>query len=87
MRKILTIIVASILLMGCTERNTLKTNDEIVADKEVKLLFEFDGVKVYRLYDCDRYVYFTNTSGKVEYSKTYRNGKMLKTKKVQTLCN
>ncbi len=86
MKKIAIIIVASFILMGCTD-NAIKTNDEVVAEKEVKLLFEYDGVKVYRFYDCDRYIYFTNTSGKVEYSRTYRNGKMRRTEKVQTLCN
>lgn len=86
MKQIMTLIITTCLLIGCT-RNTIKTNDEIVAEKEVKLLFEYDGVKVYRFYDRERYVYFTNTSGKVEYSKTYRNGKMVRTKKVQTLCN
>ena len=72
--------------MGCT-KDIIKTNDEVVAEKDVKLLFEYDGVKVYRFYDCDRYIYFTNTRGKVEYTRTYHNGKMVRTEKVQTLCN
>lgn len=86
MRKIVAIIITSCLLVGCT-KDTIKTNDEVVTEKEVKFLFEYDGVKVYRFYDCDRYIYFTNTSGEVEYLKTYCNGKMVIKKKVQTLCN
>lgn len=86
MKQIMALIITFCLLMGCT-RDTIKTNDEVVAEKEVKLLFEYDGVKVYRFYDCDRYIYFTNTIGKVEYSRTYRNGKMRRTEKVQTLSN
>lgn len=86
MKQIIAIIITSCLLMGCT-KDIIKTNDEVVAEKDVKLLFEYDGVKVYRFCDCDRYIYFTNTGGKVEYTRTYHNGKMVRTEKVQTLCN
>lgn len=86
MKQIIAIIITSCLLMGCT-KDIIKTNDEVVAEKDVKLLFEYDGVKVYRFYDCDRYIYFTNTGGKVEYTRTYHNGKMVRTEEVQTLCN
>lgn len=86
MKQIIAIIITSCLLVGCT-KDIIKTNDEVVAEKDVKLLFEYDGVKVYRFYDCDRYIYFTNTGGKVEYTRTCNNGKMLRTEKVQTLCN
>ena len=86
MKQIIAIIITSCLLMGCT-KDIIKTNDEVVAEKDVKLLFEYDGVKVYRFYDCDRYIYFTNTGGKAEYTRTYHNGKMVRTEKVQTLCN
>lgn len=86
MKQIIAIIITSCLLMGCT-KDIIKTNDEVVAEKDVKLLFEYDGVKVYRFYDCDRHIYFTNTGGKVEYTRTYHNGKMVRTEEVQTLCN
>ncbi|RHJ68442.1 DUF4884 domain-containing protein [Bacteroides thetaiotaomicron] len=86
MKQIIAIIITSCLLMGCT-RDTIKTNDEVITEKEVKFLFEYDGVKVYRFHDCGRYIYFTNTSGKVEYERTCRNGKIVKIEKVQTLCN
>jgi hypothetical protein len=87
MKKIVTIIVVSCLLLGCSTKTTEKTNDEIVSSKEVELLFEYDGVKVYRFYDHGRYIYFTNTSGRVEYTRLYHVGKTICTEKVQTSCN
>lgn len=54
---------------------------------EVRLLFEVDGVKVYRFYDDGHYIYFTNTSGHVKYEYTEMVGKTVTTDEVNTLCN
>lgn len=86
MKKIL-VIIACCLLFGCNTRDTEMTNNEVVLDKGVKLLFEYDGIKVYRFCDNGRYVYFTKDAGKIEYTRTYRSGKTTYSEKVQTLCN
>ena len=50
-------------------------------------LFTVDGITVYRFRDNDRYVYFTNRTGDVQYSYQKRVGKATKNVKVQTMCN
>lgn len=40
-----------------------------------EFLFEVDGVRVFRFYDSGRHVYFTNTTGRVEWERTSSNGK------------
>lgn len=47
------------------------SNSEI----QIQLLFEKDGCKVYRFYDCGHAVYFTDCRGKVEYEYYQSNGK------------
>lgn len=86
MKQIMIIVILSFLFMGCTN-DTPKTNDEVLIEKKVKLLFEYEGVKVYKFSDNGRDVYFTNTSGKIEYSRMNQSGGALSTKHVQTLCN
>lgn len=41
---------------------------------KVELLFEHDGVKVYRFYD-GRTIYYTDARGKTSWSETKSNGK------------
>lgn len=53
----------------------------------VEKLFTVDGITVYRFRDNDRYVYFTNRTGDVQYSYQKRVGKATKNVKVQTMCN
>lgn len=53
----------------------------------VEKLFTVDGITVYRFSDNDRYVYFTNRTGDVQYSYQKRVGKATKTIRVQTVCN
>lgn len=40
----------------------------------VELLFENDGVKVYRFRDGSRYLYYTDARGRVEWSTTRHDG-------------
>lgn len=86
MKQIIIVVIFSFLFMGCTD-DSLKTNEEVLIEKKVKLLFEYEGVKVYKFSDNGRDVYFTNTSGKIEYSRMNQSGGALSTKHVQTLCN
>lgn len=64
--------LCAVALTGC-EKQTVKTptsvNQNTSKDYEVTLLFEVDGIKVYRFYD-GRAVYFTNANGKTSYDYT-----------------
>jgi len=59
-------IVSSLFLTGCDAVIPLETVSK--GNAEVEFLFEHEGVKIYRFRgDNNRYIYFTNTSGKVEW--------------------
>lgn len=75
------LVLLALMLTGCGERDPrgkVSTEQQPKAEKdyEVTLLFEVDGVKVYKFYD-DRWVYFTNANGttKYEYTTTHKAGK------------
>ena len=66
MKKLILVVLATILIVGCRENGTpVKTTDSEYNCNVVKL-FEIDGVSVYRFYDGGKYVYFTNSNGKVQ---------------------
>ena len=69
----------------------LKQVEEVKASSNqsypVEKLFTVDGITVYRFRDNDRYVYFTNRTGDVQYSYQKRVGKATENVKVQTMCN
>ncbi|WP_289745003.1 DUF4884 domain-containing protein [Paramuribaculum intestinale] len=75
---ILAAVLCAVCLSGC-EKQTVKTptsvNQNTDKDYKVTLLFEVDGIKVYRFYD-GRAVYFTNANGKTsdDYTTTRRVG-------------
>lgn len=79
--KLLTIILAAVLcavcLSGCeqTVKTPTSVNQNTSTNYKVTLLFEVDGIKVYRFYD-GRAVYFTNANGKTsyDYTTTHRVG-------------
>ena len=54
---------------------------------DVRLLFEVDGVKVYRFYDGSGPVYFTNVNGLVRTERSVTTGKVTQTEPVVTYCN
>lgn len=92
MKKIILLFVSVIfLLVSCNENNkgvNVQTSDSINEIK-VEKLFVVDGITVYRFYDGNRVVYFTNKKGVVnaihgEYDPAT---KTTKTKVVETLCN
>ena len=71
MKKLILVVLATILIVGCRENGTpVKTTDSEYNFNVVKL-FEIDGVSVYRFYDGGKYVYFTNSNGKVPVSYTH----------------
>ena len=91
MKKIILLFVSVIfLLVSCNENKGINvpTSDSINKIKLEKL-FVVDGITVYRFYDGDRVVYFTNKRGVVnaihgEYDPAT---KTTRTKVVETLCN
>ena len=74
MKKIILSLLAISLLISCKPSNPNATPTE---KYEVELLFEKDGIKMYRFFDQGHYRYFTSrgeiigiqTSGKSSYSE------------------
>lgn len=69
-------IVALLLLISvfCT-RSAIK---EVRTDNPSfcpELLFENEGVRVWRFADGGRYIYYTDARGRVEWTTTHHNGK------------
>lgn len=92
MKKIIlfvSIIVSVIfLLVSCNENkgtNVPTSNSKIKVEK----LFDVDGITVYRFYDGDRVVYFTNKKGvaKAIHDEYDPVTKLTRTKVVATSCN
>lgn len=83
-------IFALICLVSCSYEpagTPVEVSQKETDEYEVRLLFEVDGVKVYRFYDDGHYIYFTNTSGHVKYEYTQMAGKTVITDEVNTYCN
>lgn len=62
----------AVTLTGCEEdtRGQIPATQQVKAevDYQITLLFEVDGIKVYKFHDSGRYVYFTNANGHTGYS-------------------
>ena len=91
MKKIILLFVSVIfLLVSCNGNKGINVpTSESINEIKVEKLFVVDGITVYRFYDCDRVVYFTNKKGEVkalhgEYDPVT---KATRTKVVETLCN
>lgn len=87
MKKILLSIFAVAILSGCNGDGDRVQPTQSSDNYRVELLFEVDGVKVYRFVDGLHYVYFTNTNGKCGYTATQSNGKVTTRHDVETMCN
>ena len=61
MKKVLILLVA-VTLLSCNG-TALKTEQSDNSEFEIELLFEHDGVKVYRFWDGASFHYFTNKGG------------------------
>lgn len=89
MKRVL-IFVFAISLFGCSNVEKKEEPLDVINysdyDYRVKLLFEVDGVKVYRFND-GRVVYFTNGNGQTDYRSTRLVGKVTHTEEQTTLCN
>ena len=69
MKKLFVLAIGVMLLASCQGEAQSSTQE---GDYQVELLFEKDGVKVYRFYD-NRYHYFTSRG---ETISTYQSGKV-----------
>lgn len=74
MKKSIIAILAllALTLTGCEQdsRGQVPATQQAKAevDYRITLLFEVDGIKVYKFYDNGQYVYFTNANGHTGYS-------------------
>lgn len=76
MKKLLALVVLAVALTSC-ESGALKKEQTNNNEFEIELLFEHDGIKMYRFWDDRRSHYFTNkgetissqTSGKTRYDE------------------
>lgn len=69
------------MFVSCAKRGQQVPANNTVSNIQVELLFEVNGVNVYRFYDCGHFVYFTNRAGQCEYEIDGKNRK-----RVVTLC-
>lgn len=74
-------------LTACESKQVEEVKASSNQSYPVEKLFTVDGITVYRFRDSDRYVYFTNRTGDVQYSYQKRVGKATENVKVQTMCN
>lgn len=91
MKKIILLFVSVIfLLVSCNGNKGINVpTSESINEIKVEKLFVVDGITVYRFYDCDRVVYFTNKKGEVKalHGEYDPATKTIRTKVVETLCN
>lgn len=84
MKKIIIISIALLALTACESKQVEEVKASSNQSYPVEKLFTVDGITVYRFRDSDRYVYFTNRTGDVQYSYQKRVGKA--TENVNKLC-
>lgn len=72
MKKIIIISIALLALTACESKQVEEVKASSNQSYPVEKLFTVDGITVYRFRDNDRYVYFTNRTGDVQYS--YQKG-------------
>ena len=90
MKKLILLSVLALVVASCVntpeqpkqkltkEQIRKQEYDQRLKDYNVKLLFECEGVKVYRFRDGED-VYFTNANGMTKYQYTTRTGKYSRT--------
>jgi hypothetical protein len=59
MKKLLVVLLVAVTLLSCRGK-ALETKQSNNSEFEVELLFEHDGVKVYRFWDSSSFHYFTS---------------------------
>lgn len=75
-------------LTGCeNEDKNLTLEENSIKKYTPELLFEYEGIKVYKFHDGLRTVYFTNTQGQVQWKTTELKGKVISSEYHQVNCN
>lgn len=89
MKKITILLLSLLLISGCEDGGEPRPVHTAHKGEnyDVRLLFEVDGVKVYRFTAESRYIYFTNTNGITRTERTVRTGKVTRTVQDVTYCN
>lgn len=91
MKKIILFVSVIFLLVSCNDSNkgTNVPTSNSINEIKVEKLFDVDGITVYRFYDGDRVVYFTNKKGvaKAIHDEYDPVTKLTRTKVVETSCN
>lgn len=87
MKKITLLLLPLLLFSGCEDSGEPRHVANKGENYDVRLLFEVDGVKVYRFYDGSGHVYFTNTNGITRTERAIRAGNVTQTVPVVTYCN
>lgn len=77
-------LLLCLVLLGC-EKDPIGVASTNNPDFRVSLLFEHDGVKVYRFTDNGRYIYYTDARGKTDWKQT--TGKVSTPVSVETVEN
>lgn len=80
-----TIIIALLFIAAGCSGDAISTEKK--SDFTLELLFEKNGCKMYRFSDCGHYVYWSDCTGKTQYSYTTHHGKSHTTTRVEQITN
>lgn len=64
-----TLVFLALLFVSCKKEGTSVPSENAKEDFRIEFLFECDGIKMYRFYDCGEVRYFTTGNGKMVNSK------------------
>lgn len=78
--KLILFATIAILVSSC-KKQSIESSQTNNSEISVELLFEKDGVKVYRFQDGGRFIYYTDARGKTEW---YSGGKNKTLHEVET---
>lgn len=73
-------LAGCLLLAGC-EKSAQSVERSSNNEIDVDLLFEKDGIRVYRFTDNGRFIYYTDARGRTEWTTSHSNGKSTTTRK------
>jgi len=74
---LLNVYIVFVLLCVSCETHPMSTERSTNQEIPVELLFEHDGVKVYRFHDYGTAIYYTDCRGRTEWRTTHYCGKMI----------
>lgn len=84
MKSIIILLATCLLFVSCEPRGKASLSVQR-GDFNVEFLFEIDSCKVYRFKDGDRYIYWSNCRGKMQYDYTTTTGKTTQSHPSETI--